>query len=52
MPTINQLVRKGREAVKSKTASPALKAFLKPTTTDGKVGFMLDELIAIARRPA
>lgn len=32
-------------------ASPALRAFLKPTTTDGKVGFMLDELIAIARRP-
>jgi len=26
MPTINQLVRKGREAVKSKTASPALKS--------------------------
>ncbi|MSP54562.1 MAG: 30S ribosomal protein S12 [Myxococcales bacterium] len=25
MPTINQLVRKGREAVKSKTNSPALK---------------------------
>jgi small subunit ribosomal protein S12 len=26
MPTINQLVRKGREAVKKKTASPALRA--------------------------
>ncbi len=26
MPTINQLVRKGREAVKSKTNSPALKS--------------------------
>lgn len=26
MPTINQLVRKGREKVKHKTASPALKA--------------------------
>jgi small subunit ribosomal protein S12 len=25
MPTINQLVRKGREVVKSKTSSPALK---------------------------
>jgi len=25
MPTINQLVRKGREEIKSKTASPALK---------------------------
>jgi small subunit ribosomal protein S12 len=25
MPTINQLVRKGREAVKKKTASPALR---------------------------
>lgn len=33
-------------------ASPALRAFLKPTVTDGKIGFMLDELIAIARRPA
>ena len=33
-------------------ASPALKAFLQPTVTDGKLGFMLDELIAIARRPA
>ncbi|MBN1594554.1 30S ribosomal protein S12 [candidate division FCPU426 bacterium] len=26
MPTINQLIRKGREAVKHKTASPALKS--------------------------
>ena len=26
MPTINQLVRKGRQAVKYKTASPALQA--------------------------
>ena len=26
MPTINQLVRKGRQAVRRKTASPALKA--------------------------
>ena len=26
MPTINQLVRKGREAIKKKTASPALRA--------------------------
>ncbi|MEZ5816118.1 MAG: methyltransferase type 11, partial [Hyphomicrobiaceae bacterium] len=33
-------------------ASPALKAFLKPTDDDGKRGFTLDELIAIARRPA
>ncbi|MFN3628096.1 MAG: 50S ribosomal protein L23, partial [Parvibaculum sp.] len=33
-------------------ASPALKAFLKPTNEDGKRGFTLDELIAIARRPA
>ncbi|MEZ5850857.1 MAG: class I SAM-dependent methyltransferase [Hyphomicrobiaceae bacterium] len=33
-------------------ASPALKAFLKPTEQDGKIGFMLDELIAIARKPA
>ena len=33
-------------------ASPALKAFLKPTNDDGKRGFTLDELIAIARRPA
>ena len=33
-------------------ASPALKAFLQPSVTDGKLGFMLDELIAIARRPA
>lgn len=33
-------------------ASPALNAFLKPTVADGKLGFMLDELIAIARRPA
>jgi ubiquinone/menaquinone biosynthesis C-methylase UbiE len=32
-------------------ASPALKAFLKPTNEDGKRGFTLDELIAIARRP-
>lgn len=33
-------------------ASPALKAFLKPTATDGKIGFTLDELIAVAERPA
>ena len=33
-------------------ASPALKAFLKPATLDGKLGFTLDELIAIAVRPA
>lgn len=33
-------------------ASPALKAFLKPANDAGKRGFTLDELIAIARRPA
>ncbi|MDX2158122.1 MAG: methyltransferase domain-containing protein [Hyphomicrobiaceae bacterium] len=33
-------------------ASPALRAFLKPTNENGKRGFTLDELIAIARRPA
>ena len=33
-------------------ASPALKAFLKPTNDGGKRGFTLDELIAIARRSA
>ncbi len=33
-------------------AQPALKAFLKPSFVDGKIGFMLDELIAIARKPA
>jgi ubiquinone/menaquinone biosynthesis C-methylase UbiE len=33
-------------------ASPALKAFIKPTNDAGKRGFTLDELIAIARRPA
>lgn len=33
-------------------ASPALKAFLKPTNDAGKRGFTLDELIAVARRPA
>ena len=33
-------------------ASPALKAFLKPSNDGGKRGFTLDELIAIARRPA
>jgi ubiquinone/menaquinone biosynthesis C-methylase UbiE len=33
-------------------ASPALTAFLKPTNEGGKRGFTLDELIAIARRPA
>jgi hypothetical protein len=32
-------------------ASPALKAFLKPTNEDGERGFTLDELIAVARRP-
>jgi ubiquinone/menaquinone biosynthesis C-methylase UbiE len=32
-------------------ASPALRAFLKPTDEGGKRGFTLDELIAIARRP-
>lgn len=31
-------------------ATPALKAFLKPTNADGKRGFVLDELIAIARK--
>ena len=33
-------------------APPALKAFLKPSEADGKLGFMLDELIVVARRPA
>jgi ubiquinone/menaquinone biosynthesis C-methylase UbiE len=33
-------------------ASPALKSFLKPRNEGGKRGFTLDELIAIARRPA
>jgi ubiquinone/menaquinone biosynthesis C-methylase UbiE len=33
-------------------ASPALKAFLKPAEADGKLGFTLDELIAIAQKPA
>lgn len=33
-------------------ASPALKAFIKPTNEAGKRGFTLDELIAIARRSA
>lgn len=33
-------------------ASAALKAFLKPANEGGKRGFTLDELIAIARRPA
>jgi ubiquinone/menaquinone biosynthesis C-methylase UbiE len=33
-------------------AGPALRAFLKPTNEAGKRGFTLDELIAIARRPA
>lgn len=33
-------------------ATPALKAFLKPTNDAGKRGFTLDELIAVARRPA
>ncbi|MFV0297680.1 MAG: class I SAM-dependent methyltransferase [Hyphomicrobiaceae bacterium] len=33
-------------------ASPALKAYLKPTHADGKRGFTLTELIAIARRTA
>lgn len=33
-------------------AAPALKAFLKPAVVDGKLGFTLDELIAIAIRPA
>ena len=32
-------------------ATPALKSFLKPATVDGKLGFTLDELIAIAIRP-
>ena len=31
-------------------APPALRAFMKPTNEDGKRGFTLDELIAIARR--
>ncbi len=34
------------------TAPPALKAFLKPAKADGKLGFTLDELIAVAVRPA
>ena len=33
-------------------AAPALRAFLKPSNEGGKRGFILDELIAIARRPA
>jgi len=33
-------------------ATPALRAFMKPTNDSGKRGFMLDELIAIARRRA
>ncbi len=33
-------------------AAPALKAFIKPTNEAGKRGFTLDELIAIAHRPA
>lgn len=33
-------------------ASPALRTFLKPAETDGKLGFTLDELIAIAVKPA
>jgi len=33
-------------------APPALKAFIKPTNDAGKRGFTLDELIAVARRPA
>lgn len=33
-------------------ASPALKAFLKPSDEAGKIGFVLDELIAIAEKPA
>ena len=41
-----------RLAAMLEEASPALKAFLQPTNADGKRGFMLDELIAIARRPA
>lgn len=32
-------------------ASPALKSFLKPGDKDGKLGFTLDELIAIATKP-
>ena len=32
-------------------AAPALKAFLKPAIVDGKLGFTLDELIAIAEKP-
>ena len=32
-------------------AAPALRAFLKPATVDGRLGFTLDELIAVARRP-
>ncbi len=31
-------------------APPALKSFLRPSETDGKLGFMLDELILIAAR--
>ena len=33
-------------------AQPALRAFLKPAVNDGKLGFTLDELIAIAEKPA
>lgn len=32
-------------------ASPALRAFLKPSNDNGRRGFTLDELIAVARRP-
>ena len=32
--------------------SPALQAFLKPRTDDGKLWFTLDEALLIARKPA
>jgi ubiquinone/menaquinone biosynthesis C-methylase UbiE len=32
-------------------ASPALRSFLRPAEVDGRLGFMLDELIAIAQKP-
>ena len=44
--TVPQLARMLDEA------SPALAAFLRPTNDNGKRGFTLAELIAIARRPA
>ena len=32
-------------------ASPALKAYLKPSNDNGKLGFVLSELIAIGKKP-